>query len=73
MICAARSRGPGVGHTLTSPGKYCTVRRIGRRPPRVLTYAMLGIPVRDPEIIETELMEISAILDDTIQFERILA
>jgi hypothetical protein len=34
---------------------------------------MLGIPMRDAEIIETELMEISAILDDTIKFERIVA
>ena len=29
--------------------------------------------MRDPEIIETELMEISAIADDTIKFERIIA
>jgi hypothetical protein len=29
--------------------------------------------MRDPEIIETELMEISAILDDTVKFERIVA
>ena len=29
--------------------------------------------MRDPEIIETELMEISAIADDTLKFERILA
>ena len=29
--------------------------------------------MRDPEIIETELMAISAILDDTIKFERIVA
>lgn len=29
--------------------------------------------MRDPEIIETELMEMSAILDDTIKFERIVA
>ena len=28
--------------------------------------------MRDPEIIETDLMEISAILDDTIKFERIV-
>jgi hypothetical protein len=28
--------------------------------------------MRAPEIIETELMEISAILDDTIKFERIV-
>ena len=28
--------------------------------------------MRDPEIIETELMEISAIADDTIKFERIV-
>jgi hypothetical protein len=28
--------------------------------------------MRDPEIIEAELMEISAIADDTIKFERIL-
>jgi hypothetical protein len=34
---------------------------------------MLGIPMRDAEIIETELMEISAVLDDTIKFERIVA
>jgi hypothetical protein len=29
--------------------------------------------MRDPEIIETELMEISAIADDTVKFERIVA
>jgi hypothetical protein len=29
--------------------------------------------MRDPEIIEAELMEISAIMDDTIKFERIVA
>ena len=29
--------------------------------------------MRDAEIIETELMEISAIADDTIKFERIVA
>jgi hypothetical protein len=31
------------------------------------------ILMRDAEIIETELMEISAILDDTIKLERIIA
>ena len=29
--------------------------------------------MRDPEIIEAELMEISAIADDTIKLERIIA
>jgi hypothetical protein len=29
--------------------------------------------MRDPETIETELMEISAIADDTTKFERIVA
>jgi hypothetical protein len=29
--------------------------------------------MRDPEIIETELMEISAIADESIKFERIIA
>ena len=29
--------------------------------------------MRDPEIIETELMEISAIADDTVKLERIIA
>jgi hypothetical protein len=29
--------------------------------------------MRDPEIIETEMMEISAIADDSIKFERIVA
>ena len=29
--------------------------------------------MRDPQIIETELIEISAIADDTIKFERIVA
>ncbi|HXB69668.1 MAG TPA: hypothetical protein VNY05_15565 [Candidatus Acidoferrales bacterium] len=29
--------------------------------------------MRDPETIETELMEISAIADDTLKFERIAA
>jgi len=28
--------------------------------------------MRDPEIIESELMEISALADDTIKFERIV-
>jgi hypothetical protein len=29
--------------------------------------------MRDPEIIETELMEISALAEDTVKFERIVA
>jgi hypothetical protein len=29
--------------------------------------------MRDPEIIEAELVEISAIADDTVKFERIIA
>ena len=29
--------------------------------------------MRDPEIIETDLMEISAIADDLVKFERIVA
>ena len=29
--------------------------------------------MRDPEIIEAELVEISAIADDTLKFERIIA
>jgi hypothetical protein len=29
--------------------------------------------MRDPEIIEAELIEISAIADDTLKFERIIA
>lgn len=29
--------------------------------------------MRDPDIIETELMEMSGIVDDTIKFERIVA
>ena len=29
--------------------------------------------MRDPEIIETELMEISAMADDTVKLERIIA
>ncbi|MCC6389910.1 MAG: hypothetical protein IT167_04855 [Bryobacterales bacterium] len=29
--------------------------------------------MRDPEIIEAEIMEISAIADDTIKFERIVS
>lgn len=32
-----------------------------------------GIGMRDPQIIDTELMEISAIADDTTKFERIIA
>jgi len=32
-----------------------------------------GCSMRDPEIIETELMEISAIAEDTVKFERIVA
>jgi hypothetical protein len=34
---------------------------------------MLGTAMRDPQIIETELMEISAIADDSVKFERIIA
>ena len=29
--------------------------------------------MRDPQVIETELMEISSIADDTVKFERIVA
>ena len=32
-----------------------------------------GVAMREPEIIETELMEISAIADDTVKLERIIA
>jgi len=32
-----------------------------------------GVSMRDAEIIETELMEISAIADDSTKFERIVA
>jgi len=32
-----------------------------------------GVSMRDSETIETELMEISAIIDDTVKFDRILA
>jgi hypothetical protein len=32
-----------------------------------------GISMRDPETIETELMEISSIADDSTKFERIVA
>src|ERR1019366_7927786 len=32
-----------------------------------------GVSMRDPEIIEAELVEISAIADDTLKFERIIA
>jgi hypothetical protein len=32
-----------------------------------------GFSMRDPEIIEAELMEISAIADDTVKLERIIA
>jgi len=34
---------------------------------------MLEVFMRDREIIETELMEISAIADDAVKFERIVA
>jgi hypothetical protein len=33
---------------------------------------MLEFHMRDPETIETELMEISAIADDLVKFERIV-
>jgi hypothetical protein len=33
---------------------------------------ILEFSMRDPETIETELMEISAIADDTVKFERII-
>ena len=32
-----------------------------------------GFSMRDPEIIEAELVEISAIADDTVKLERIIA
>ena len=32
-----------------------------------------GVAMRDPETIETDLMEISAITDDLVKFERIVA
>jgi hypothetical protein len=32
-----------------------------------------GVFMRDPEIIEAELIEISAIADDSLKFERIVA
>ena len=35
--------------------------------------AILKTAMRDPEIIETDLMEISAIADDLVKFERIVA
>ena len=38
-----------------------------------LIYAILEFSMRDAETIETELMEISAIADETIKFERIVA
>jgi hypothetical protein len=31
------------------------------------------VSMRDPEIIETELMEISAMADDTLKLERVIA
>jgi hypothetical protein len=34
---------------------------------------MLVFSMRDPEIIEIELMEISAIADDSVKLERIIA
>jgi hypothetical protein len=34
---------------------------------------MLNYDMRDPEIIETDLMEISSIADDLVRFERIVA
>jgi hypothetical protein len=34
---------------------------------------MLEFPMRDPETIETELVEISAIADDSLKLERIIA
>jgi hypothetical protein len=33
---------------------------------------MLKLAMRDPEIIENELLEISAIPDDTLKFDRIV-
>ena len=34
---------------------------------------MLKVSMRDPEIIEAELIEISAMADDTLKLERIIA
>jgi hypothetical protein len=41
--------------------------------PVVAAVCHAGCSMRDPEIIETELMEISAIAEDTVKFERIVA
>ena len=41
--------------------------------PRMPRCAILKTAMRDPEIIETDLMEISAIADDLVKFERIVA
>ena len=41
--------------------------------PMVAAVCHAGCSMRDPEIIETELMEISAIAEDTVKFERIVA
>ena len=39
----------------------------------VAACAMLKVDMRDAEIIETELMEISAMADDGVKLERIIA
>jgi hypothetical protein len=52
-------------------GIYSRIRSSESYTTRNLCHA--EVAMRDPEIIETELMEISAIPDDTLKFERIIA
>ena len=56
---------------------HLRVRRGNRRlevaKRRDLPYDERGEPMREPEVIEAELMEIAAIADDTLKLERIVA
>jgi hypothetical protein len=68
---------PLVGWTLTSEASCRSAPTAPwahpSRPAQGLPVCHAEIAMRDPEIIETELMEISAIADDTVKFDRIVA
>jgi hypothetical protein len=72
-----RTSGHPGARTIPSPhaqsGRF--MPKTGGPCPAPVTFPMCHaeVAMRDPEIIETELMEISAIADDTIKLERIIA
>ena len=64
MTCVERFREVGSGPKV----ELCS-----QSYPRMPRCAILKAGMRDPEIIETDLMEISSIADDLVKFERIVA